>query len=529
MVLPMIQAKGLKPVASFKFEKSIYQLNEPIKTVDNSYSPSGDKIIKREWKGIIGGKEKTSSTIKNLLKDIKVGEVEVFLRVKAADNLWSDWVSQKIKMMDANPIKITNFKSEKNTYGIGEKLEIHVAYDNPNQLNIVSQRWRYRNTSTNGANISGKPKYLKKAGVYEITLEVQDEWGNWSNQVTCKITVSNDVIERDGYYLFEKGKQGDLIDGYIDKDYNSFIEADTITITDVPGTLLMSNSPESIPSSGILYKDTVSGKGRLLVHHKNTTEYTKKLMVLVSAPNNETVTLKVSHEAILGPDKNILVTGQNAVISYLKGKQTDIYTLKVGQTLCIYDSSKISGWETNQVVSGTLDFESTGDVTWQVVVMDEQSSLANLNQLRILPRDVHNRGTFNVIERQYVLDLRDISEPTKLVVGREQEEWLQGVDALTGEMMWNKGNYGLPIKIIVKNNEDMGVVLNARGGSFLGALKWSKNSVFEVPNEEILSDQKVAALVGCIKAGVTNEMVYMLPNGSSAPVLFGFIPKSVWR
>ena len=57
----------------------------------------------------------------------------------------------------------------------------------------------------------------------------------------------------------------------------------------------------------------------------------------------------------------------------------------------------------------------------------------------------------------------------------------------------------------------------------------NKNKVFAVPNEEVLSTQKVAALVGLIKSGATNEMVYMLPNGSSAPILFGFIPKAVWK
>jgi len=95
--------------------------------------------------------------------------------------------------------------------------------------------------------------------------------------------------------------------------------------------------------------------------------------------------------------------------------------------------------------------------------------------------------------------------------------------------MWNKGNYGLPIKISIKNNEDIGVIINARGGSYLGGVRWNGNKVFAVPNEDILSTQKVAALVGLIRANTTNEIVYMLPNGSSAPILFGFIPKVVWK
>lgn len=530
LIMPSIShAESIKPIANFNFVKASYQLNEPIEVNDESSSPSENKIAKREWMYVVNGKKKTSANIKSLLNDAKVGEIEVFLRVKDSAGTWSDWVSRKVKITANQPLKIISFKSEKAIYGIGEKLQINYTYDNPNNIDIKSQRWRYRNITTNGSTVSGKPKYLKKAGVYEVTLELQDEWGNWSNKVLCKITVSSKVIERNGYYLFEEGKQGDLIDGYIDTDYNSFIEGNDIEVIDTPGTLIMSNSPESIYSSGILYKDTTTGIGRLLIHHQNRTVYSKKLMVLVSTSSNQTVTLKISNEAIAGPNKHILKTGQNAVSDYLKGSKTQTYTVNPGQTICIYDSSVAAGWKTDEVVSGTLDFESSGEITWQIVAMDEKSSLNNLDKLSVLDRDVHNRGTFNIIERKYVLDLKDSTEPTKLVLGRTQEEWLQGVDALTGDIMWNKGNYGLPIKITIKNNEDMGVIMNARGGSYLGAVRWNKNKVFAVPNEDILSTQKVAALVGRIKSGATNEIVYMLPNGSSAPVLFGFIPKAVWK
>lgn len=522
-------AEETKPVASFSFAKSSYQENEPISAIDESYSPIGNKITKREWKCIINGKEKIGSSITTLLRGVKAGKVQVYLRVKDSIGVWSDWKGQIITITDPIPFTITSFKSEQTTYDVGEKLQLTYTYDNPNDIEISSQRWRYRNLSTNGSNISGKPRYFKKAGLYEVTLELQDEWGNWSNKMTCKVNVSTNVIERNAYYLFEKGKQGDLIDGYVDKDYNSFEAADIVSVVDIPGTLLMSNSPESIYSSGILYKDTTTGVGRLLIHHQNRTQYTKKLMVLVSTPGNQPVTLKISNKAIAGPNKHILVTGQNAVIDYLNGGAVTSYTVKPGETICVYNSALTKGWNSEEVVSGTLDFDSTGEITWRVVAMDEQSSIDNVSKLQVLDRDVHNRGTFNVIERQYVVNLTDIKAPMKLVLGREKEEWLQGVDVLTGDSIWNKGNYGLPIKIVVQNNEDIGVIANARGGSILGALKWNKSKVFKIPSEDVLSSQTVAALVGTIKKGESNEIIYMLPNGSSAPILFGFIPKSQWK
>lgn len=57
----------------------------------------------------------------------------------------------------------------------------------------------------------------------------------------------------------------------------------------------------------------------------------------------------------------------------------------------------------------------------------------------------------------------------------------------------------------------------------------NNNKVFNVPGEDILNNQKVAALVGMTKGNTNSEILYMLPNGSSAPVLFGFIPEAVWK
>ena len=528
-VMSSIYAKDAKPIAQFSFIKTAYQENEPIEVKDESYSLDGTKIMKREWRCTIKGNEKTSSSLTKLLSGIKVGQYEVFLRVKDDKGNYSDWTKQVLKVIPVETFKITSFKSEQATYAIGEKLQLTYTYTNPNDLQIKSQRWRYRNLTTNGQMLSTKPRYFKKAGVYEVSLELQDEWGNWSNKVTCKVNVSSQVIERNGYYLFEKGKPGDLIENYIDKDYNTLNEANVLEIQDIPGTLIMSNSPESVPSSGILYQDTVLGKGRLILHHGNQTGRNKKLMIVVSTPEEQSVTLKINNEAIKGPSKHVLQTGQNAIIAYLKGGQTKTYTIKPGSVISIYDSSLVGIWRQGELISGTLDFESTGKVTIKVVTMDESSGMNQIGALQVLARDQHDRGTFNVIERQYILDLKDITEPVKLVLGKQKTEWLQGIDALTGEVAYDRGNYGLPIRVTIKNNEDIGIIANARGGGILGAIKWNKQSIVKLPNEEILDSHAIAALVGTVKANTTNEILYMLPNGSSAPILFGFIPKSQWK
>lgn len=518
----------IKPIAKFEFKQAEYGQGEKVEVVDQSYSPDGTKIVRKEWMIIVSGSKIQSINLDTVLKSAHTGENEIFLRVRNSKGVWSDWTSRKVKLDIPEPIKITNFGLEKSTYAIGEKLQFEYTYSNPDELDVSSQRWKYRNVSTNGTTISGKPKYFSKEGKYEIALEVQDELGNWSNKMVCTVSVSNEKVERDGYYLFYKGRQGDLLEGYIDKDYNTFNETVDSEYVDTPGSLIMSNSPETIPSSGILYQDTVKGEGKLLVHHANGTQNEKKLLVLVKA--KEDTVLEVSNMAIEGPHRNILSTGQKAVYNYFKGSTKQTYKLKAGELTCIYSSSKQKAWKNGEVISGMFDFNSDKEVTFQVVALDSLSPMQNVSKLNPLPDDgIHIRGTYGAIERTYTVNISKLEEPAKLVIGKLQEEWLEGRDALTGKTVYNKGNYGLPIVIKVKSDEDMGIIINARGGNYLGALKWNNTKVFNVPNEDILNTQKLAALVGMVQANVQNEFTYMLPNGSAAPALFGFVPSHLWK
>ena len=525
-----LQGEIQKPVAQFVFTKASYQLGEPIEVVENSYSPTGAKITKKEWKIIIEGKEKKSSNVKTLLRYLKKeGNYTIYLTVKDNNGTWSNAISRNIKITSSKSLEIKNFTTEKTTYAIGEKIQFVWEYDNPNNIDVKSQRWRYKNLTSNSSLVAGKPNYFRKSGKYEITLELQDEWGNWSNKKTCYVIIGQEEVTRNGEYLFNEGRQGDLLEGYIDKDYNTFDELQGVQVQDTPGKLIMSNSPESVPSSGILYRDTVSGNGIMTVHHSNASNAAKKLVILATSKEEHEITLTISNEAILGPNTNILKTGQNSVNKYFTGKASKNYILKPGETICIYDSQTKKSWRNGDIISGLFDFNSTGNVSFTVAALDENATLSSISTLQALPRSIHARGTFDVVARKYIVDVKGLVNPSKLVIGKEQEEWLVGVDALTGQQVRNQGNYGLPITIEVKNKEDIGVILNARGGSYQGAIKWNDSKVFDIPDEDILSSKKLAALVGKIPANKGASILYTLPNGSSAPVLFGFIPSSFWK
>ncbi|WP_053984433.1 hypothetical protein [Niameybacter massiliensis] len=530
LMLPIaLYANEEKPVALFSFEKESYQVDEPIKVKEGSYSPKGLKITQKEWKRIVDGEYKKANNISTLLKNVQPGIIEVFLRAKDAEGTWSEWISRKIEVKETQVLEITDFKLEQTLYDIGEKLNFVFELNNPNDLTIKSQRWRYKNVTTGGSLVMSKPRYFNKAGTYEISLEIQDEWGNWSNKASCTVEVSNEMIKRNGSYLFNRGKPGDLIEDYIDKDYNTFDVLEDIEVQDVPGTLIVSNSPEVVSSSGILYQDVSKGIGRLVVHHLNNTSVTKKLIVVATTNGDQPVEVKVKDYAIQQPHKNILKMGQEAVKQFFVGNKEEVYTVKPGELTCIYDSSTIKGWEKDEVISGTFDFESDEEVVWTVYTVDVATPIEYVSMLKPLERDGHIRGTFDVIERNYTVNIKDLDTYGKIVLGGQADEWLAGYDALTGETTLNRGNYGLPIKIQLTSSEDMGIILNARGGGYLGSIKWNTETIFDVPNEEVLNSKKVAALIGKAKANKSVEWTYMLPNGSAAPVLFGFIPSHLWE
>lgn len=524
----LLQATPLKPIAQFEFTKQSYQQKEPIEVIDTSYSLDGQKITQKEWRILKDKREKKSSNLSTLLNNIELGQYEVSLSVKTQDGKWSDATKRTLQIIKSKPIKITTFKMDQPMYAIGEKLGFIYEYDNPNELKIRSQKWTYKNLAT-GAKIAGKPKYFTRAGKYEVSLQIQDEWGIWSTPQVCIVQVGTQKIERDGYYLFTKGKQGDLLEGYIDKDYNTFEDIRDFTVEDKPGILMVSNSPERILSSGILYRDTVNGEGRLLVHHQNALNISKKLVVIATNNEEKEIKLAIKNQAIKGPHKDILGMGQAALRDYFKGSAKKEYVIQPGQTVCIYDSAIQRDWKKEEVISGLLDFESNGQVTFTVATLDYQSAINNVSKLTTLKKDMHIRGTFSVTERYYTIDATHISNPAKLVIGSQNEEWLIGKDALTGETVKNMGNYGLSVFVEVKNHEDMGIILNARGGAYQGAIKWHNGKVFDSPTEEVLANKKIATLVGMVKANTNNQFAYMLPNGSSAPVLFGFIPERFWK
>ncbi len=295
----------------------------------------------------------------------------------------------------------------------------------------------------------------------------------------------------------------------------------------------MSNSPEKVQANGILYRDTIEGDGRILLHHYNgftpeeNTRENKKVVLVAENTTKQDVNFTISNKVAKGPSTDILFVGQQLLYDYLKGAPGQDYSLKPGEKVTIYDSSD-KRWEAGQLVSAQMDVKTTGQVNFTVAAMGKGKNSHDLETLSNLQRDAHPRGTFYQKDLDYKIHL-DEQEPTKLVLGENDHEWVMGYDTMTGSIVQNKGNFAVNYRIEITADEDMGIMLNPRAGVFRGAVQWDDQEPFLAPSRGyFMGHNSKGVMLGVIKAGETRTLKYSLPNGSASPVLLLCIPKDHW-
>ena len=528
-------SKGIntKPVASFNFSMPTYVAGQVVSATSTSYDPDGHKLIDKLW-CIVGEKTITNKELSNMFKTPRAGTYTIGLQVQDEYGLWSDWTYQDITILPNQAPTITYLSTEKKDYAQGEELTFQYLYENEEWEAITNQKWTYRKEGEDKSKaILGKPDALFTEGIYIIGLELDDAYGNRSQIVETNIHITDEVLKQELAFRFTEGNIGDIIDNYQGFNYREYQDVKVSSKSDVAGTMIMSDSPEIVMSEGILYRDSIQGTGRILIHHINnfndisTIGENKRLVMVAENKTNEAVTITLANKTIKGPVDDILLLGQKVLNEYLVGSPPETITLIPGEKKYIYDSK--TKWVKGSCIAGLMDVKTTGKVVFTMAAVSQESTLDTMEEMELLLKQVHPRGTFDTIAINYSIAL-DGSIPEKMLIGTGQEEWVKGYDAITNEVAYNKGNFGVSYNITITAKEDTGIILNPRADMFRGAIEWQGVGVYNVPKVgNIYSNIAKAISLGTIKAGETKTIEYMLPNGSSAPVLLGFIPKSYWE
>ena len=85
---------------------------------------------------------------------------------------------------------------------------------------------------------------------------------------------------------------------------------------DEGGTLLFSDSPESVTDDGILYQDTVKGEARILYYHLNSSDSDKKVAVVLQSADGQPAIVRVTRGGACYPSPDYLHVGKMTQMAY---------------------------------------------------------------------------------------------------------------------------------------------------------------------------------------------------------------------
>ena len=277
--IPLTQEEILNqaPIADFDFIQESYIDGQEVKVIDKSIDLDGHNITNWQWQ--ISGDRASYSSFAELGAHLEVGENVVALRVKDSLGKWSEWTNKKVVIKPNQIPLIKSVEVDKKIYQQGEPITFKdYEYENEEWEKITEEKWTYQCISQdNMPLIEGKPYKLFAEGTYHVTLQIKDEKGQWSLPYVKEIEVGKEVLQSELTYRFTEGRIGDILENYKNFNFQEFEAIIPTRVTYTGATLMMSNSPESVQTKGILYEDTIQGEGRILYHHKNaSTDKSKK-------------------------------------------------------------------------------------------------------------------------------------------------------------------------------------------------------------------------------------------------------------
>lgn len=517
--------------ADFEFGAESYIQGQNVTVVDKSYDVLGMNIIDKVWM-LDGDKTKTSSNFTSLFDGITPGMHNVSLKVKCSNGTWSEWTTKALSIIEnAKPV-VTEIKSDKEAYAQGDKISLEFTYENEEWEEIKEEKWYYKRVGEDDkSKVYAKPERIFYPGEYEVGLELKDSFGNWSDVYTWTLHITDEVKDTELNFKFTQNEPGTIIDNYEGRNYRDFEQIELTKTGMTEGTNILSDSPENVVKNGILYEDYVEGKGRINFHHINTYEGSKKnkkIVVMAENTTSEPITITIMDKIIKGPSIDALYVGQLLLFQYFRGNGYTYYTLQPGEKTFLINTED-KNWDANMLLAGQMDLHTTGPVKFTIAAMDKGMTTANMPYLPYLNIDNHPRGTFDTTDLFYEVTA-PAGKETYFILGGNNDEWCTGTDGITKRPVVNVGNYGVVYHIKLTAEEDMGIMLNPRGGGFRGAVRIDGKYTYLIPKTSYLTgDNTKAAVITTVKKGQTIEMEYSLPNGSAAPVLIGMIPKSFWK
>ncbi len=244
------------------------------------------------------------------------------------------------------------------------------------------------------------------------------------------------------------------------------------------GTLLFSDSPESVTRDGILYSDTVAGDARILFYHLNSTGQRKRVAVVLENMSGGRNTVRITRGGLSDPGDHYLRVGKDTQTEYFGTPLQDAMVLPREGVRLLQEEMEQLVLEPGELVYGVYDFHAEHTVRVSVILYPVwENPVSFLRHAAVLPKDAQRlRGTFHGMNR--IISSSRSYDPSRdgivyFPIGDDdRDRFLRGVDATDGSSVVNYGNYGVlyQIQIPTKESGRTTCFLSPRGGVYAGAM-----------------------------------------------------------
>ncbi|SDC38162.1 PKD repeat-containing protein [Paenibacillus sp. CF095] len=491
-----------KPVASFTVQKEVFAGDQVTYTTRSS-SPKGLSIVDERWTGRQDSFDQP-------------GVYTVTYAVQDSSGQWSDPYSVTIKVERPNLPPVAMFTTDKEEYKMGEKIT-YIDQSTDDENAIVKTEW------DNNALAFFVP------GPKTVTITVTDKHGA-SDSYTKMINITGETLYSvtDFNQLFTPVGEKFTFDG----GGVPALEKVPFTYYDEPSLLIRSNSPETVNTEGIVYKESSFGQTRFMIHHVNNTGKNVKMYVVATNNNAYTASIDQQNMGFAGPSPFATVAGKLSIDRWFQSMQNGTGQKKVyiqpGESKLILNDLSVLPMKQGQVISLYSDVFSDYELDYNIIMIEENKDpMEVLSSLPVLDRDgVHNRGTYPNATRIITYDQELGSKPARLPLGdNASDPNLVGTDPMAYTEASNAGNFGVLYKITLNNVAPRTLIsFNPRGGRYSGValvngqvVQISTGKSVTAPNE-----QSVMYRTGSYGESVT--ILFSAAPGSNLPVNLLFTP-----
>jgi hypothetical protein len=418
---------------------------------------------------------------------------------------------------DGNSKPVALFTFGKPEYRIGEPVEyIDLSYD-PDAEGLKYE-W------------TGREEAFFKPGRHLVSLRVIDSKGKASDVYSAYVRVVNEVMYPNELDMkLHTYPAGSLIK----TDWNTiYAHFNNLPVLPVQVTenrsraLLMSDSPETFKEKGVLYADKVNGKARLYAHHMNGMDETVQFVIMATNLSNRPVKVRTTNKGEVSPSIYANLLGHQASVEFLlNNPHGPQLTIPPGETQVYAQMRDIRpGYGINVM----YDVETDGPVEFSFIAMDAsiETPVSTYPLLyKPLPFDGHVRGTFNVTEKRWDVDLSSIARTSRLVIGDGKiDPFQEGYDVLRRQQVKEDGNYGVVYKIHAEKPRKMAVLLQARGGPYKGPFKINGKFVLAPESGVLTAFDGVQILARTDGTEPSLDIEFIPPAGSAFPINLIFYP-----